>query len=71
MHPNFIVQQDWALAHLAKTTTHFPESKISFFLTEDLWPPNSPDLNPLDFSAWEFMDEILRSRNVRTWWICG
>ncbi|VDM74877.1 unnamed protein product [Strongylus vulgaris] len=47
-HPNFIFQQDCVPAYGAKTTIHFLETH---FLTKDLWPVNSPDLNPLDFSS--------------------
>lgn len=25
---------------------------MSMFWSKDLWPPNSPDLNPLDFFVW-------------------
>ncbi|EYC19282.1 hypothetical protein Y032_0025g1289 [Ancylostoma ceylanicum] len=64
-HPNFIVQQDRATAHGARTTIHFPETKISSFLTKDLWPLNSPVLNALDFSVWGFMEDQLRSRYVK------
>ncbi|EYB89987.1 hypothetical protein Y032_0224g2692 [Ancylostoma ceylanicum] len=64
-HPNLIIQQDWATVHGAKTTMHFPETKISSFLTKDLWPLNSPDLNPLNFSVRGFMEEQLRSRYVK------
>ncbi|EYC31942.1 hypothetical protein Y032_0003g1318 [Ancylostoma ceylanicum] len=64
-HPNFIIQQDWATAHGAKTKIHFPETKISSFLTKDLWPLNSPDLNPLDFSVRGYMEEQLRSGYVK------
>ena len=64
-HFNFIFQQDWAPAHGAKTTIHFPETKIGSFLTKDLWPLNSPDLNPLDFSVWGFMEEQFRSKCVK------
>ncbi|VDM65494.1 unnamed protein product [Strongylus vulgaris] len=41
-HPNFIFQQDWAPD--GAKTIHFLKTKINFFLTEDLWPANSPDL---------------------------
>ncbi|EYC23330.1 hypothetical protein Y032_0015g2596 [Ancylostoma ceylanicum] len=64
-HPNFIIQQAWATAHGAKTKIYFSETKISSFLTKDLWPLNSLDLNPLDFSVWGFMEEQLRSRYVK------
>uniref|UniRef100_A0A0N5BMS3 DUF659 domain-containing protein n=1 Tax=Strongyloides papillosus TaxID=174720 RepID=A0A0N5BMS3_STREA len=56
---------DWASAHKAKTTIQFLETKIGSFLTKDLWPTNSPNLNPLDFSVWGFMEEQLRSRNIK------
>jgi len=26
-------------------------------ITPDLWPPNSPDLNPVDYKVWGFMKE--------------
>jgi len=64
-HLNMIFQQDWAPAHAAKTTIRFIETKIGSFLTKDLYPYNSPDLNPLDFSVWGHMEEQLRSRKVK------
>lgn len=63
-HPNLTLQQDWAPAHGAKTTIRFLETKIGSFLTKDQWPANSPDLNPLDFSVWGFMEEQLRNRKI-------
>lgn len=64
-HLNMIFQQDWAPAHAAKTTIRFIETKVGSFLTKDLYPSNSPDLNPLDFSVWGHMEEQLRSRKVK------
>ncbi|EYB95535.1 hypothetical protein Y032_0159g3320 [Ancylostoma ceylanicum] len=64
-HSNFIIQQNWATARGAKTTIHFSETKISSFLTKDLWPLSSPDLNPLDFSVWGFIEEQLWNRYVK------
>lgn len=64
-NPNVIFQQDWAPAHGAKTTIRFLETKIGSFMTKDMWPANSPDLNPLDFSVWGFMEKQLRSRKVQ------
>ena len=32
---------------------------FSSFINKDHWPPNSPDLNPLDYSIWdEFVHAI-------------
>uniref|UniRef100_A0A8R1DTC7 Tc1-like transposase DDE domain-containing protein n=1 Tax=Caenorhabditis japonica TaxID=281687 RepID=A0A8R1DTC7_CAEJA len=52
----FILQQDWAPSHGAKSTkvvldTHFPE-----YLEKDLWRARSPDLNPMDFSVWGLLE---------------
>ena len=65
-HPNFIFQQDGAPAHAARSTIRFLETEIGNFLTKDLWPSNSPDLNPLDFAVWGYMEGELRNRNVRS-----
>ena len=45
----FFLQQDWAPAHGAKTTIKACEELFPGFWGKDIWPSNSPDLNPLDF----------------------
>lgn len=62
--PNMIFQQDWAPAHGAKTTINFMQQNLPCFLDKNLWPPNSPDLNPLDFSVWGVMEDKLRTRKI-------
>ena len=48
------------------------------FIPPTLWPPNSPDLNPVDYKIWSVMQEKvyktkvrhvddLRKRNERAW----
>src|ERR1700759_1054024 len=32
-------------------------NKIPEFIKKDKWPPNSPDLNPLDFHIWGALNE--------------
>jgi hypothetical protein len=33
------------------------------FITPELWPPNSPDLNPVDYSVWSVMlEEVYQTR---------
>jgi len=46
----FVFQQDSALAHRARDTVAFLERDTTHFLPPTLWPPNSPDLNPVDYS---------------------
>ena len=51
----FIFQQDSAPAHRAKKTLAFlEEEKISFWKPTQ-WPPNSPDLNPMDYAIWSMV----------------
>ena len=49
---NYIFQQDSALAHTAKRTIKLLNRSNVRFWKKDLWPSNSPDLNPLDYYFW-------------------
>ena len=49
---SYILQQDWAPAHRAGTTLQLCQKLAPGFWGKDVWPPNSPDLNPLDFFVW-------------------
>jgi len=35
----------------------FLERETSGFISPLLWPPNSPDLNPVDYSVWSILQE--------------
>lgn len=48
----FVFQQDSAPAHTAKRTTNLLEGSNVQFWNKELWPSNSPDLNPLDYYFW-------------------
>jgi hypothetical protein len=48
----YIFQQDGAPCHTAKKTQAWLKENLRGFWDKDMWPPNSPDLNPLDFSIW-------------------
>jgi len=45
----FIFQQDGAPAHTAKLGQDWIATNCSEFSGNDEWPPNSPDLSPLDY----------------------
>ena len=44
----FTFQQDSAPAHGARETVELLSRETPDFITPLLWPPNSPDLNPVD-----------------------
>ena len=52
---HFIFQQDGAPAHAAKLTQQWLAAHCPDFIDKDAWPPNSPDLNPLDYHVWGWM----------------
>ena len=48
----FIFQQDSAPAYRAHETVAFLRRETPAFITPLRWPPNSPDLNPVDYKIW-------------------
>ena len=52
----FIFQQDGAPAHRASETVQLLKQMTPDFITPNLWPPNSPDLNPVDCAVWTVED---------------
>src|SRR6218665_827777 len=42
---------------LATPTVGFLERDGADFIFSTLWPPNSPDLNPVDYSIWSVLQE--------------
>ena len=55
---NVTLQQDGAPAHTSRRTQKFlSEQKEHFrFWSKTMWPPYSPDANPLDFSFWPHVE---------------
>src|ERR1043165_6723031 len=44
-----------APAHTAKQAQEWLAANTTDFIAKDEWPPNSPDLNPLDYCVWGLM----------------
>ena len=53
-------QQDGATPHTHELTQQWCKNNFPSFIDKDHWPPNSPDLNPLDYSIW---DEFVQQMN--------
>jgi hypothetical protein len=51
----FIFQQDSAPAHRARETVELLKRETPDFISPLQWPPNSPDLNPVDYKIWSVM----------------
>ena len=75
---NYVWQQDGARCHMAKKTQQFLKENMTNFWSKDMWPPNSPDFNPLDYSIWAYVEQeackkphssmkALRATITRTW----
>src|SRR5688572_21626925 len=45
------------LTHTARLAQGFIATNCSEFIGKDEWPPNSPDLSPLDYHVWGAMLE--------------
>ena len=61
----FVCQQDSALAHRARETIKLLQWETPTFISPDLWPPNSPDLNPVDYKIWGVMRDWVYQKKVK------
>ncbi len=56
---NWVWTQDGAPSHTSDTVQNYITSKLGSkgFLPKTMWPPSSPNLNPLDFFVWTHVEE--------------
>ena len=60
---DYIFQQDGARAHTAKDTIKYIKDNMPDYIPPEMWPPNSPDLNPVDYGIWEsFMRKVYKKK---------
>ena len=48
-------------AHRSRQTVAFLHLHVPEFVEPENWPPNSPDLNPVEYSIWEHLKEVLQT----------
>ena len=54
-----------APSHRSHSTQAFLEAHTPSFVPYDVWPPPSPDLNPLDYHVWtDLRERVYRGRNA-------
>lgn len=61
----FVFQQDSASAHRARETIELLRRETPDFIGPDLWPANSPDLNPVDYRIWGLIQERVYQKAIR------
>ena len=61
----YVFQQHSAPAHRARETIQLLQQATPQFISPDLWPPNSRDLNPVDYRIWGWMQECMYKTLVR------
>ena len=61
----FVFQQDSELAHCACATVEYLRQATPEFISPDLWPPNSPDRNPVDCKIWGCAQEHVYQKPIR------
>ncbi|KMQ88024.1 transposable element tcb1 transposase [Lasius niger] len=63
----YIFQQDGAPAHTSHLVQNWLSDNVDMFWSKEFWPPNSPDLNPLNYYVWSVIERVtnkLRHPNV-------
>jgi len=51
----YTFEQDSAQAHRVRDTTDLLAKETPDFISTTSWPPNSPDLNPVEYKIWSIM----------------
>ena len=54
----WVWQQDLAPAHKSKETQAWLQKECYDFVHFSHWPPSSPNLNPLDYFVWSYVENI-------------
>ena len=63
----YVFQQDGAPAHTSNLVQEWLLKNLDMFWSKNIWPPNSPDLNPLDYFVWGVIErETNKSRHANT-----
>ena len=61
LYPNndFVFMQQSAPLHRAKATQNLLRDNTPDFISSQEWTPHSPDLNLLDYSVWDILQELV------------
>ena len=59
-----VFQQDGAPAHRSRHTVAYPHCNVPEFIEPENWPPNSPDLNRVDYSVWGALQQMVQRHKI-------
>ena len=62
----WVWQQDSVPAHKSKETQAWLQKECYDFVPFSHWPPSSPDLNPLDYFIWSYVENITNMTSHNT-----
>ncbi len=60
---HFWFQQDGAPCHTSRASTDFIKEKFPHHIPKQDWPPNSPDLSPIE-NLWDIIDKKVKARKA-------
>ncbi|KAL4511889.1 hypothetical protein ABPG72_012734 [Tetrahymena utriculariae] len=63
---DWIFQQDGASCHTSHDSQNWCQENLPGFIPKDIWPANSPDLNPLDYSIWNQMVQEMNWNAIKS-----
>ena len=61
------LQQDGATAHTAKMVQEWCKEHFKAFWPKDIWPPSSPDLNPMDLKYGPYWNRRHAKFPIQVW----
>ncbi|GFS01184.1 transposable element Tc3 transposase [Elysia marginata] len=61
---DFILQQGGATSLTSRATRKFLIDQGVDFIAKDEWPPQSPDLNPMDYAMWDSLAEVYMGQSI-------
>lgn len=54
----YILQQDGAPVHTSHLVQNWLSDNVELFRSKAFWPPNNPNLNPLDYYVWDVVERV-------------
>lgn len=63
---DWVFQQDGAKPHTHHLTQKWCADNFPSFIDKDHWPPNSPDLNPLDYCIWDELTSVMNWSRIKS-----